>query len=153
MAEKCTDGRQREMLLLEEATELEVIIRRDARESKLYIDNSRGSFISSFAKTVVQLVHGNLENSNRFRKLLLGMKGVGKTSLLKSLNDSMQKKTRYPNLLSIYVNYSIWKGSVLPSDILTLEMESVTGQIPSLSSNPLVSSITKLCDFLKSQNM
>lgn len=69
------------------------------------LDVTRSKFVREEASTVASLVEGSLSGRNRFRRLLLGCKAVGKTTLLKSLLTAAQ--AAYPDgLLTLYVSYA-----------------------------------------------
>ena len=71
------------------------------------LDHSRRVFVKEQLSTVKNLVNGELARQNRFRRLLLGCKGVGKTTLLTSLLEVT--KALYPGLLTLYVSYAATK--------------------------------------------
>ena len=54
-------------------------------KEEAYLDESRLAFVEAIAGTLVQLVDGGLRDCNRFNRLLLGRKAVGKTYLLEKL--------------------------------------------------------------------
>jgi hypothetical protein len=51
----------------------------------MYLDTTRREIVKYHYDKLCQLVDGRLVHKNRFRKLLLGQKGVGKTRLLKAI--------------------------------------------------------------------
>lgn len=59
-----------------------------AANSALHLDNTRTLFVKKCANTLVLLFYGSLVNRNSFNVLLLGRKGVGKTTLLTTLMQS-----------------------------------------------------------------
>ena len=71
------------------------------------LDHSRRVFVKEQLSTVKNLINGELGRQNRFRRLLLGCKGVGKTTLLTSLLKVT--KALYPGLLTLYVSYAATK--------------------------------------------
>ena len=64
------------------------------------LDETRRAFVREQASVVSCLMKGELNKQNRFRRLLLGCKAVGKTTLLKSLLKAAN--TAYP----LYVSYA-----------------------------------------------
>ena len=68
------------------------------------LDKTRKDFVHEQGLTIQDLMNGDLKQRNRFRRLLLGCKGVGKTMLLKSLIQAASKA--YPELLTLYVSYA-----------------------------------------------
>ena len=60
-----------------------------ACSSEIVLDESRRTFVADQALTVHQLLSGNLKFLNRFRRTLLGRKGVGKSSLLSNLASAL----------------------------------------------------------------
>lgn len=60
-----------------------------ARECNIAIDRSRKEFFERHNVLIRDLIEGKLENRNRFRELLLGVKSVGKTQLFKTLKQYM----------------------------------------------------------------
>ena len=68
------------------------------------LDETRRAFVREQASVVSCLMKGELNKRNRFRRLLLGCKAVGKTTLLKSLLKAAN--TAYPELMTLYVSYA-----------------------------------------------
>ena len=68
------------------------------------LDDSRSDFVHDQALTLANLVRGELVKKTRFRRLLLGCKSVGKTTLLMGLKDAAS--AAYPDqLLTFYISY------------------------------------------------
>ena len=96
-----------------------------AWDKGLALDSSRTEFVNEFAATVSKLMRGELVGNNRYRRLLLGAKGQGKSALLTSFHEALQ--AFQPELISIYIDYSAFLRSAhdlpLPSRILELSLE------------------------------
>lgn len=73
-----------------------------AKEKLLILDESRESFLCYHDKILHDLSCGNLKDKNRFRHLLLGVKSVGKTKLLKCIKDYTRSK--FGNIITIFIS-------------------------------------------------
>ena len=71
------------------------------------LDHSRRVFVKEQLSVVKNLMKNELVGQTCFRRLLLGCKGVGKTTLLTSLLKVT--KALYPELLTLYVSYAASK--------------------------------------------
>lgn len=69
----------------------------------VYIDASRKLFFERHQALIQDLVNGNLQNRNRFRELLLGVKAIGKTFMCQVLKSYMEYM--YPEVLTVYITY------------------------------------------------
>jgi energy-coupling factor transporter ATP-binding protein EcfA2 len=69
------------------------------------LDESRKAFLQEQASTLNDLTAGRLNRANRFRRLLLGAKGIGKTTFLKALLVAAEAAYG-ETLLTAYVSYS-----------------------------------------------
>ena len=73
-------------------------------KNECVLDATRYDFVHDQASVVSCLMRNDLKGRNRFRRLLLGCKAVGKTTLLKSLLTAAKKT--YPELITLYVSYA-----------------------------------------------
>ena len=72
---------------------METYIREKAR-SHFHIDYSRLAFIRDTESTLRNLVGGKLVHHTHYRRLLLGRKGTGKTTLLKVITQAAHSEYR-----------------------------------------------------------
>jgi len=97
-----------------------------AFEEGIYLDENRMSLVKSTFNCLNNLVSGKLVKQNRFKRLLLGRKAVGKTSMLKNLQNAC--KTCFPDVICIFINYSDPK-SPTPLEILKKKNRSCHARI------------------------
>ena len=71
----------------------------------IYLDQSRLEFLEKHWQLIKDLVEGKLLNRNRFRELLLGSKGLGKSSLLKILRSFTSQV--YPKVIVVWIEFSV----------------------------------------------
>jgi stage III sporulation protein SpoIIIAA len=62
----------------------------DNLKQKMCVDESRERFLRDSLETLTKLVSQTLEG-NRYRRLLLGQKSVGKTTLLTQLKETVSE--------------------------------------------------------------
>lgn len=74
-------------------------------KGKCALDDSRTLLLQEQTKTLESLAAGKLKNQNRFRRLLLGRKGVGKTTFLQGLLEAAHT-TYGSKLLTQYISYA-----------------------------------------------
>lgn len=67
----------------------------------LFLDESRTTFLQQNAQLLDQLAKGELIDRNRFRRLLLGRKAVGKTLLLQRMCQNVQIIS--PTIVAVYM--------------------------------------------------
>ena len=85
------------------------------------LDQSRALFLQDALETLVQLVQGKLFGRNRYRRVLLGRKSVGKTWLLNALFDCA--RSFLPNrLVCVRLQYDILLGAVSPFEAIISEL-------------------------------
>lgn len=70
----------------------------------VHLDSSRSAFVQDTANTLYALVNDRLRGASR-RRLLLGRKGVGKTTLLSTLLQASCERLTSRHLLCVYVSY------------------------------------------------
>lgn len=70
-----------------------------ASEFGVFLDSSRGEFCDRMDEILRNLMANKLKHRNRFRELLLGVKAVGKSYLLKAVHDYVT--LYYPAVLVI----------------------------------------------------
>lgn len=73
---------------------------------EIYLDNSRSRFVKDAAETLADLVRGSLVGRDRYKRLLLGGKGVGKTALLQCLQKAAKCILERHGLYCVYLDYS-----------------------------------------------
>jgi hypothetical protein len=83
---------------------------------------------------LTKLANGELENQNRFRELLLGVKSVGKTYLLKLLHQFIQDGHDSNNVLSVFVSYDADKCSIIDSILEAIESSQLCRDVAELHS-------------------
>lgn len=79
----------------------------ELEQTPLCLDDTRIAFIQDTAITLRSLVIGELVGSTDYRRLLLGRKGIGKTTLLTSLLQSAKKHLGRFQMLCVYISYDI----------------------------------------------
>ncbi len=82
-----------------------------AHDQGLFLDRSRTAFLERQHNILQRLVGSKLKNKNRFRELLLGVKAVGKTRMLKLVQDYAIRN--YEQIVSIYVSYDSYGNDLL----------------------------------------
>lgn len=75
-----------------------------AASHKISLDESRREFLNRNERILGELVLGNLVGMNRFRELLLGLKSVGISTMLKTLHDFVGKKYG-EQIISVLIRY------------------------------------------------
>ena len=115
------------------------------------LDHTRRAFLHEEALTLASLMSGGLERRNRFRRLLLGSKAVGKTMLLQSLLTAAE--AAYPSdLLTLYVSYAAGKPPVRLAEMICSLLRDYN-IIPSLADFLFRARVSeKTCRILKEQD-
>lgn len=121
---------------------------------KLFLDDSRKSFLESQQTTIEELVDGKLIGRNRFRVLLLAVKSVGKTEICKLIQSYL--KERHTNVVAVYIPYD--SCSKLISDRICDQIYTQKGIRKSklntiLSTEEISDRIDLLEDLLEQQNL
>lgn len=81
---------------------------------KMFLDQSRRLFFERQHSLISDLQTGDLRGRNRFRELLLGVKAVGKSEMLKVLKSYTKKM--FPLIVVVYISYDA-TDSLLSSKI------------------------------------
>lgn len=89
---------------------------------RLVIDGSREKFVRLMSKELCELNNDKLVGRNRFRKLLLGRKSVGKTALVKALVDGCSHT--YSDMICVYIILSNDSEQKLPFECIMQEIVS-----------------------------
>lgn len=79
------------------------------------MDTPRSDFIINTEKTLQSLVAGRLVRKTSFRRMLLGRKGIGKTTLLRSLANAATYVLHIP---TIFIDYTNPRCAQLPSELI-----------------------------------
>ncbi len=93
----------------------------------IHLDQSRKAFFAQHHYLIVDLVNGKLVGRNRFRQMLLGDKGTGKSTLLQILQKYIAHY--YRDVVIILHNYSTKHSQIRIVDLLQLQLQR---QHPSL---------------------
>jgi hypothetical protein len=81
----------------------------------VYLDDSRERFVTDSCETLTQLVTGRLVNADRYRRSLLGRKNIGKTYLLRALQEAAQAVLG-ASIITCFVDYSAVRYARVPTD-------------------------------------
>jgi len=73
------------------------------QSSASYLDDCRKDFMDRHYELLTQLRNGQLRGRNRFRELMLGVKAVGKTHMLRVLSD--YTTTHMKNVLVVFTSF------------------------------------------------
>jgi len=127
-----------------------------AEDKGMYLDWSRKSFFERQENLIKSLSEGKLVGKNRFRELLLGLKAVGKSKILKTLEAYVENY--FQSVLPIYVTYDA--SETLPSkrifDRLSEKHPSTADEISELglcSKVELSDRVESLERFLQKKNL
>lgn len=77
-----------------------------AASRNFVLDNSRRKFVEDAAASLADLVQGRLVDRDRYKRLLLGRKGVGKTTLLQRLLAVATTMLQRHGIICVYLDYS-----------------------------------------------
>ncbi len=86
-------------------------------ESSIFLDESRLQVVREAALTLEQLVSGQLVGANGFCRLVLGGKGVGKSSLLSGLAECASERFRHRGLVAVPLDGT--ECRILPVDVIS----------------------------------
>lgn len=97
----------------------------EALSKRLCLDHSRSAFVYDTACTLYRLVvRKNLQDATRYRRLLLGRKGVGKTMLLTKLLDAAGQLLKSQGLICIYASFDDYEDcDILITEIIARELK------------------------------
>lgn len=107
---------------------------------QLCLDSTREQFARETYRALHYLMDGYHKDNTGYQRLLLGRKGVGKTTFLKTMQN-IAKDLFGDNLITIYEHYLNPETSKLPSMLITNEltgnvtnmvMSKITNYIPSV---------------------
>lgn len=102
---------------------IEKIAANVAAADEFVLDYSRRRFIQDAAASLADLVQGRLVNMDRYKRLLLGRKGVGKTTMLHRLLKVASTMLGRHGLICVYLDYSDAASAPMP-------LESVVAALP-----------------------
>lgn len=85
-----------------------------------WVDTPRSMFIRDTEKTLHSLLSGRLVGKTSFRRILLGRKGTGKTTLLKHIQKAAKDVL---SITTIFIDYTNPMRAQLPSELIRSEFD------------------------------
>ena len=80
---------------------------------ELFMDKSREVFVEYHKNIMRKMMDGSQAKSNRFRQLLLGRKGIGKTELMMALREAVEAAG---DIIFVYIDFSNPSTALAPFD-------------------------------------